>query len=50
LRASIGEVPADIAEFWTEVQTLSDEDRRKAFGVNSRRRQTARRRRPEAAP
>lgn len=49
LRASIGEVPADIAEFWTEVQTLSAEDQRKSFGVNSRRRQTARRRRPEAA-
>lgn len=50
LRASIGEVAPDIAEFWTEVQTLSADEQRDAFGVGSRRRSGSRRRRPEAAP
>lgn len=50
LRASIGEVPADIADFWTEVQTLSAGKQRDVFGISSHRRSTPRRRRPEAAP
>jgi poly(A) polymerase len=49
LRASIGEVPADIADFWTEVQTLSAGKQRDVFGISSHRRSTPRRRRPEAA-
>jgi len=50
LRASIGEVSADIAEFWTEVQTLSTGEQRDAFGVGAHRRSGPRRRRPETAP
>ena len=50
LRSSIGEVPADIAKFWTEVQTLAVDEQRDAFGISSHRRSTPRRRRPEAAP
>jgi len=50
LRSSIGEVPADIVKFWTEVQTLAVGEQRDAFGISSRRRSTPHRRRPEAAP
>jgi poly(A) polymerase len=49
LRASIGEVSADIAEFWTEVQTLSAGAQRDAFGVGAHRRSGPRRRRSETA-
>lgn len=33
LRARAGEVDEELAEFWTEVQTLGGEERAKAFGV-----------------
>ncbi len=36
LRAEIGDVPQETAEFWTEVQTLSEEERGERFGVGTR--------------
>ena len=37
LRAGIGEVGEDVAQFWTEVQELEGSQRGEAFGVGSRR-------------
>ena len=45
LRASIGEVDQEVADFWTEIQELPEVEQRKRFGVNGRRRRPARRRR-----
>ena len=44
LRARCGEVDQELADWWTEVQTLSAADQRKAFTINQRRR----RRRPSS--
>ena len=44
LRARCGEVDQELADWWTEVQTLSAADQRKAFTTNQRRR----RRRPSS--
>jgi hypothetical protein len=49
LRESIGEVSADIAEFWTDVQTQSVAEQRETLGISAHRRSGPRRRRPEAA-
>ena len=38
LRVRVGEVEAEVGEFWTEVQTLDEKEQRKAFAMNSRRR------------
>ncbi|MEE8543979.1 MAG: polynucleotide adenylyltransferase PcnB, partial [Gammaproteobacteria bacterium] len=38
LRARCGEVDQELADWWTEVQTLSAADQRKAFAINQRRR------------
>ena len=43
LRARCGEADPELAEWWTEVQTLSEEEQRKAFSL-SRQRQSRRRR------
>ena len=39
LRACSGEVTQESADWWTEVQTLSSADQRKAFAIKRRRRQ-----------
>lgn len=45
LRAAAGEVPEDIADFWTEVQELPVKNQHEAFGVGARTRPSKRRRR-----
>ena len=58
LRKKLGEVDAEVFEFWTEVQDQSGEERQRSFGLagkggktgkGRRRRRGPRRRRPEAA-
>lgn len=49
LRASVGEVDREIAEFWTEVQELPASDRHKEFGAGRGRRPARRRRQSGAA-
>ncbi len=44
LRARCGEADQELADWWTEVQTLSAADQRKAFGIKQRRQ----RRRPSS--
>jgi len=45
LRASVGEVDQEIADFWTDIQEQSAEEQRKTLGLDGRRRQPAKRRR-----
>lgn len=45
LRAQSGEVDAELADFWTEVQEQSAAERRESFGVKRRRRRGGRGRR-----
>ncbi len=45
LRASVGEVDQETADFWTAVQEQSAEEQRQSFGAAGRRRRPARRRR-----
>lgn len=45
LRASVGEVEQEIADFWTAVQEQSADEQRQSFGATGRRRRPARRRR-----
>ena len=51
LRAACGDADPELARWWTQVQTLSPEEQRKAFSVGrrrpSRRRRKTSRRRPE---
>lgn len=49
LRAASGEVAADVAEWWTEIQTLAPAEQRALAGVKRRRRRKPRRQRPAAA-
>ncbi len=44
LRSRCGEVDAELADWWTDVQTLSPDEREKAFSANKRRRGKRRRR------
>jgi len=53
LRAGCGEVDADVAAFWTEVQSQSDDERRKSFQLDQKPRskkgrRPRRRRNPKA--
>ena len=43
LRSRCGEVDAELANWWTDVQTLSSEEREQAFSANERRRGKRRR-------
>ena len=43
LRASVGEVADDVADFWTNVQEMSISAQRRAFGLKGRGRQSQRR-------
>ena len=43
LRASVGEVAYDVADFWTNVQDMSISAQRRAFGLKGRGRQSQRR-------
>ena len=45
LRASTGEVAQEVADFWTEIQELPEEEQRNRFGITGRRRRPAKRRR-----
>ena len=45
LLADVGEVDEEIADFWTEAQTLSLEDRGERFQVDAKPRTRRRRRR-----
>ncbi len=49
LRASVGEVDQEVADFWTQVQEQSEEEQRATFGLNGRRRRPAKRRRRPAS-
>lgn len=49
LRAEAGEVAADVAQWWTEIQTQSPAEQRALAGVKRRRRRKPRRQRPAAA-
>ncbi|MBT8077303.1 MAG: polynucleotide adenylyltransferase PcnB [Gammaproteobacteria bacterium] len=46
LRAQIGEVDPEVAQFWTDVQKQSDDERLKSFGVGDGPKGKKRRRRP----
>ncbi len=54
LRAECGDADPELARWWTEIQTLSPEDQRKAFTIksrqSSRRRRRTRRRSSEGEP
>ena len=54
LRAECGDADPELARWWTEIQTLSLEEQRKAFTIkqrrSSRRRRRARRRSPAGKP
>ncbi len=45
LRASVGEVDQEVADFWTDIQEQSEDEQRNRFGLTGRRRRTAKRRR-----
>ncbi len=45
LRAAVGEVEQEVADFWTEVQQLPEQERQKMFGVTGGRRRPIRRNR-----
>jgi poly(A) polymerase len=45
LRASSGEAPQELADWWTEVQRLSPGEQRDSFGPSDERRPRRRRRR-----
>ncbi len=51
LRASVGEIDQETADFWTEVQEQSVDEQRNTFGLSGRRRRSPkkRRRRPDSA-
>jgi poly(A) polymerase len=49
LRSRCGEVDAEVAEWWTEVQNLSAEEQRKAFAIQRRGRSKRRRGRRNAS-
>ena len=46
LRASCGDFDRELADFWTEVQTQSADERRKSFGMGSEAPRSSERRRP----
>ena len=51
LRASAGEIDAEVADFWTEIQEQAPQEQLETFGIDGRRRNPGRRkRRPSAAP
>jgi len=50
LRASIGEVDQEVADFWTDIQEQSEEEQRVRFGLTGRRRRPAKRRRRPSSP
>ncbi len=52
LRAAVGEVPTDLAEWWTRIQALAPEERHKSLsrGGRRRRRRRSRTRDPDPAP
>jgi poly(A) polymerase len=41
LRARCGEVEQDLADWWTDVQTLSAGEQRKAFGIKHHRQRSS---------
>ncbi len=45
LRGRCGEVDEELCEFWTSVQTMSEEERKEAFGIGRRASKSKRRRR-----
>ncbi|MFW2404199.1 MAG: polynucleotide adenylyltransferase PcnB [Gammaproteobacteria bacterium] len=49
LRSSAGEVDADIAEFWTEIQEQAPQEQRQTFGITGRRRNPGGRKRRQSA-
>jgi poly(A) polymerase len=50
LRASIGEVDQEVADFWTDIQEQSEDEQRIRFGLTGRRRRPAKRRRRTGSP
>ena len=50
LRASVGEVDQEVADFWTEIQEQSEAEQRSRFGLTGRRRRPAKRRRRPDSP
>ncbi|MDX1406201.1 MAG: polynucleotide adenylyltransferase PcnB [Woeseiaceae bacterium] len=46
LRAEVGDIEQETAEFWTDVQTKSTQERMERFGISDRSRGAKRRRRP----
>jgi poly(A) polymerase len=50
LRASVGEVDQEVADFWTEIQEQSEAEQRSRFGLKGRRRRPAKRRRRADSP
>ena len=51
LRAEVGDVDVEIAEFWTRIQELSIEEQQRLFGLgDGRKRRSGRPKRPAQSP